>query len=137
MILAPPESPYSTIKFKQLYKREFALCNANSSNNYCRWNIWVIGNPPTLKLQDGTATEADQDGLVLFRQLFTEKRPSAIRMSLAIYNKESLSSKAKITDSIAELQSPQTRGLGHANDCVALKPSDTSEVAEVRADQIL
>ena len=109
VILQPPENPYTTIK-AELQKR---VCPSRRQQLQQLIHVEDLGDrKPSqflrhlLKLRGGTMDEANGDEM--FRELFLQKLPLAVRTTLAIFPKTtSLSDLADVADSMAEVQGPQ------------------------------
>ena len=134
IILSPPEHPHTTIK-EGLLRR---VCPSQRQQLQQLLHLEELGGrKPSqplrhmLKLRGVTVTEADKDEL--FKQLFMQKMPPAIRMALAINNKESLSDLVDMADAMAELQSPQAQSLGPIQVC-AVEKGDNSDMAEIQRE---
>ena len=134
IILSPPESPYTAIK-EGLQRR---VCPSRRQQLQQLLHLEELGDrKPSqllrhmLKLRGGNVTEADHDEL--FRQIFMEKMPPAIRMALAIHNKESLSNLAEMADTMAELQGPQSQGLGPTQ-IYAVEREKNLELLEIKKE---
>ena len=134
IILSPPEHPHTTIK-EGLLRR---VCPSQRQQLQQLLHLEELGSrKPSqplrhmLKLRGVTVTEADKDEL--FKQLFMQKMPPAIRMALAIHNKENLSDLVDMADAMAELQSPQAQSLGPIQVC-AVEKQGNSDMAEIQRE---
>ena len=107
--LHPSEQPYKTIK-EELQKR---VCMSRRQQLQQLLHVEDLGDrKPSqllrqmLKLRGGTTGEADQDEI--FREIYLQKLPLAIRTALAIHKDETLSSLAEMADNMVEVQGPQS-----------------------------
>ena len=108
IILRPPEQPYKAIK-EELQKH---VCMSRRQQLQHLLHFEDLGDrKPSqllrqmLKLRGGTTVDADQDEI--FREIYFQKLPLAVRTALSIHKDKTLNVLAEMADTMIEVQGPQ------------------------------